>query len=159
MDIFATTWWLMWTLICNLFKTLFFLLTRCRTRCHRFTVHELRPLKSPLLQIWRAGFAVFRKTKVSVSVMLQARWLFTLFPRLLTVFLKINFRLGALLEIFVSSLFNFPAGKLSHNIHPLPFSFSFSLISRLISFIFPLISLSVSLIFLPFPFILLFNFL
>ena len=61
-------------------------------------------------------------------------------------------RLGALLEIFVSSLFNFSAGKLSHNIRPLSFSLSFSLISLFISFSFPLIPLSFSLISFNFPF-------
>ena len=67
------------------------------------------------------------------------------------IFEKKN-RLGALLEIFVSSLFIFSAGKLSHNIRPLSFSLSFSLISLFISFSFPLIPLSFSLISFNFPF-------
>ena len=49
-------------------------------------------------------------------------------------------------------------GKLSHSIRPLSFSFSFSLISLLKSFMLPLISLPFSLIFRPFPLIMPFRF-
>ena len=78
------------------------------------------------------------------------------------VFEKKN-RLGALWEMFVSSLFNLSAGKLSHDIRPLSFSFYFPLMSLFNSFNCPLVFLLIPFRFLylllPIPFILLLFFL
>lgn len=40
--------------------------SRCFAGCCRFAVHELRPLKSPFLQIWRAGVSLLGAAKVRI---------------------------------------------------------------------------------------------